>query len=86
MTKEEIRRDLIHQNLEGADNPDIKVVYMYAPTDSSPVTKCVLEVPANVRARFLTTSRIYFGFSSCAVRDHVRVRHCYKCLTFGHVS
>jgi len=86
MTREEVRRDLIHQNLEGKDNPDIKIVYMYAPSESSAVTRCVLEVPADVRARLLTGRRIYLGFSSCAIRDHIRVRHCYRCLTFGHVS
>jgi len=39
-----------------------------------------------VRAKLFSTSRIYLGFSSCAVKDHVRVRHCYKCLAFGHLS
>jgi len=71
MTKDEIRRDLIHQNLDGEENPDIKVVYMYIPIGSSPVTKCVVEVPPNVRAKLLSTSRIYLGFSSCAVKNHV---------------
>jgi len=35
LTREEIKRDLIHQNLQGVDNPDIKVVYMYVPSDSA---------------------------------------------------
>jgi len=86
MTKEEIRRDLIYQNLEGADNPDIKVVYMYTPIGDSPVTRCVVEVPPDVRAKLQSASRIYLGFSSCLFKDHVRVRHCYKCLAFGHLS
>jgi len=51
MTKEEIRRDLIHQNLDGEEDLDIKVVYMYTPNGDSPVTKCVVEVPPNVRAK-----------------------------------
>jgi len=72
MTKDEIRRDLIHQNLDNGENPDIKVVYMYTPIGGSPVTKCIVEVPPNVRAKLLSTSRIYLGFSSCAVKDHVR--------------
>jgi len=86
MTKDEIRRDLIHQNLDGEENPDIKVVYLYTPIGGSSVTRCVIEVPPNVRAKLFSTSRIYLGFSSCAVKDHVRVRHCYKCLAFGHLS
>jgi len=85
-TKDEIRRDLIHQNLEGVDNPDIKVVYMYTPIDGSSVTRCVIEVPPDVRAKLQSATRIYLGFSSCVFKDHVMVRHCYRCLAFGHLS
>jgi len=49
-----------------------------------------IRLPADVRARFLTTGRIYLGFSSCAIKDHVRGEitgeAMYRCLTFGHVS
>jgi len=86
MINDEIRRDLIHHNLESADNPDIKVVYMYTPIDGSPVTRCVVEIPPDVRAKLQSAFRIYLGFSSCVFKDHVRIRHCYKCLALGHLS
>jgi len=86
MTTDEIRQDLISLNLDGTDNPEVKVIYRYAPIEGSSVTRCVLEAPPVARTKFMSASRIYLGFSSCAFKDHVRVRHCYKCLAFGYFA
>lgn len=86
MTKESIREDFINQNMGGEDNLDIKVVLIFRPFNDRQTTRCVLEVPPEVRIKLIEQKRIYLGFSSCTFDDHVRVRHCYKCLSFGHVA
>lgn len=86
MTKESIREDFIRQNLGGVENPEVKVVYLFTPFPNSRFTKCVLEVPPEIRTDLELGSRIYLGFSSCTFKDHVKVKHCYKCLAFGHLA
>lgn len=86
MSKEAIREDFVNQNLQGVDNPDIKVVYQFPPLQNSLFTKCVLEVPHNIRTKLFEVNRIYLGFSACRFKDHVKIKHCYRCLGFGHLS
>lgn len=86
MNPEAIREDFITQNLDGVDNPEVKVVYLFPPFPDSRVTKCVLEVPPDIRTKLNSWSKIYLGFSSCFFRDHVKVKQCYKCLAFGHLA
>lgn len=86
MEKDSIREHFIDQNLGGVENPEVKVVYVFPPFTDSTVTKCVLEVPPDVRTKLLAVSRIYLGFSSCSFKDHVKVKQCYRCLAFGHLA
>ncbi|EFN65037.1 hypothetical protein EAG_01181, partial [Camponotus floridanus] len=40
----------------------------------------------DLRIRILNQARIYLGWSSCRVADHVQILQCYRCLSFGHIA
>lgn len=86
MSSEKIRNELIAQNLNGDNNVDLKVIYIYQPKDNKRYTSCVIEVTPEVQRRLLKNERIYLRFSACNFADHVRVLQCYKCMTFGHIA
>ena len=86
MDKETIRENFIRLNLNGVDDPDAKIIYVFPPFANGSTTKCVLEVPPTIRNKLFEGARIYLGYSSCSFKDHVRIKHCYRCLSFGHLA
>ena len=86
MSSEEIRKELIAQNLDNDNDVHLKVVYIYKPKANKNYTSCVIEVSPGVRMRLLKNEHIYLRFSACKSADYIRVLQCYKCLSFGHIA
>lgn len=86
LTPEEIREDVIAQNLNGDASADLKVVYVYQPKIDKKYTSCVLQVSPNIRRQLLNSGHIYLRYSACRFADHIRILQCFKCLTFGHIA
>jgi len=86
MSPEEIKKELIAQNLNNDKDVELQIIYIYKPKPNKTVTSCVIEVSPEVRKRLLANGRIYLRFSACTFTDHVRVLQCYRCMTFGHIA
>lgn len=86
MTADEIRDELVAQNLTNEYSAHVKVVYTYPVRPKRSTTNCVLEVSPQVRKMLLNGSRIYLRYSACRFADHIWIRQCFKCLTFGHLA
>lgn len=83
--KQHFLRDLVKQNLESTNEGDVKLVYWF-PIKNRRNTSAIIEVSSEIRNRLMSQARVYLGWSSCRVADHVRVLQCYKCLNFGHIA
>lgn len=77
--------DLIKQNLEGIADDAVRLVY-WSPARGQGGPSAVIEVPPDVRGKLLRQGRIYLGWSSCRVMDHLRILQCFRCLGFGHIA
>ena len=85
MPPEEIKTEIIAQNLDDAADQDLKVTNLYKPRNNRRVTSCVLEVSPIIR-RVLLKNGIYLHYITCTFADHVRILQCYRCLAFGHMA
>ena len=47
---------------------------------------CVIEIFLRGRRYLLGCGRVYLGWTSCKVKDFVRVTRCYVCRRYGHTS
>lgn len=64
MTKDEIRSELIAQNLSDAKEAHLGVVYIYPVKQERRTTSCVIEVSPETRKVLIKNGRIYLRFSS----------------------
>jgi len=76
--------DLVRQNLNGLGKEDVRLIYWSIKNQKN--SMAVIEVSPSIRLSLLSQGRIYLGWSSCRVTDHVRVLQCFKCLAFGHIA
>lgn len=86
MSIDEIRENIIAQNLNVNEGNELKIVYLFPPKPERSTTSCVVEVSPSIRKILLKNGRIYIRFSACTFSDYVRILQCYKCLSFGHVA
>ncbi|XP_026686804.1 uncharacterized protein LOC113471673 [Diaphorina citri] len=85
---EEMKRALCEQNrdiISTEAEEGIKPLYVYGKRTTGKVN-CVLEVSPELRKKLIGKQRVYIGWESCRVLDHVRAIFCYKCQKFGHVA
>lgn len=73
------------QNLEEADLGAVKMIYKY-PSRGREFVSHVIETTPELRTKLLLKPRIFVGWASCRISDHVTVLQCFKCLNFGHKS
>lgn len=85
MDKETFIKSLISQNLCGASVEDVKLIYRF-PSGERRNTSVVVEVSPENRRKLLEQGRVYLGWNSCRLADHLRVTQCFECLGFGHIS
>ncbi|KMQ89544.1 putative 50 kda protein in type i retrotransposable element r1dm [Lasius niger] len=78
-------KDLIKQNLEEISDDNVRLVY-WSPAKGRMSPVAVIEISPDTRVRLLNQSRVYLGWSSCRVADHLRILQCFKCLGFGHTA
>lgn len=86
MTAEDIRNELIAQNLEQGTDKDLKVIYIYPAKKNGRYTSCVLEVAPAIRNILLRSGRVFLRYAACNIADYIRILQCYKCLQFGHIA
>lgn len=86
MNAEEIRRELIAQNLSGDAAGSIKVIYIFKPKQNKRTTSCILEVSPAARKAFIKCGRTYLRYSVCSFVDHIRIVQCFRCLSFDHFA
>ena len=86
MTTEEIKKELVAQNLEEDVAEQIKIVYRFKPKQDRRTSSCILEVSPAVRRTLLERGRVYLRYSACSLADHIRIVQCFKCLSFGHFA
>ena len=86
MTTEEIKEELVAQNLDDDVADQIKVVYRFKPKQDKRTSGCILEVSPEVRMTLLERGRVFLRYSACSMADHIRLVQCYKCLSFGHFA
>lgn len=83
--KQQFVENLVKQNLDGTNVADVKLVYWF-PARAQKSGNAVIEVSSSNRSELLNRGRVYLGWTSCRVADHLRITQCFKCLGFGHVS
>ncbi|CAL1672107.1 unnamed protein product [Lasius platythorax] len=86
MCPEDIKRDLMAQNLNGFHNDDVKIIYIYPLKQNRSTTSCVIEVSPAIRRALFNRGRIFLHFLACNFVDHVRILQCFRCLAFGHLA
>lgn len=86
MNADEIRDEIVAQNLNSDLAKDLKVIYTFKAKQDRQTTSCILEVSPAARKALFANGRIYIRYSSCTFADHVRVVQCYRCLSFGHYA
>lgn len=86
MTADEIKNELIAQNLQNTPAKEIKVVYVFKPRPDKRIKSCILEITPYIRKELLNSGRIYLRYTACTLADHVKITQCYRCLTFGHLA
>lgn len=85
MDREAFVSCLISQNLRGLAVEDIKVIYRFS-ANGRKASSIVVEVSPEIRKRLMEQGRVYIGWASCYVSDHLRVTQCFRCLRFGHIA
>lgn len=85
-SNEQFIESLILGNVPDVSNELIKVKYKYPVKTGRDRTSVVIETDADVRARLILTGRVYLGYESCRISDHLQVKQCFKCLKFGHIT
>lgn len=83
--KQQFVENLVKQNLDKTNVADVKLVY-WSSVKAQKSVNAVIEVSSSTRSELLKRGRVYLGWSSCRVSDHLRITQCYKCLGFGHLS
>lgn len=85
LDKQQFISDLVRQNLSGADASSVRLVYWF-PTKAQRSASAIIEVSSTIRTELMSQGRVYLGWSSCRVMDHLHVLQCFKCLGFGHMA
>lgn len=86
MASEEIREELVAQNVDEGCADQLRVVYVFPVRDKRRTKSCIIEVSPAVRKQLMEKARIYLRFSSCPFSDYIRVLQCFRCLAFGHLA
>lgn len=86
MSREALMSSLISQNCDGLPTQDVKLIYLFPNKNRNDSTSAVIEVPSEIRRRMLERGRIYVGWTSCRVADHLRLTQCFRCLSLGHIA
>ena len=86
ITSESMAEEICMRNLKGADPNNIKVVFVYPQLMGRNERNVVIEVAPTVRNDLIRQGRIFLGYGSCRVDDHVGFTQCYKCASFGHIA
>lgn len=64
----------------------VKVVYKVGPKNQ-PTCHWVIEASPKLRETIVKNGdRIYLGWSSCKIIDHIIITRCFKCQRFGHLA
>lgn len=82
---EDTLRDDLTDALLNVNDGDIIVKHKFGPRDKH-YNHWVIEVIPEIRNKLIEQERVYLGWSSCIVRDHIRILRCYKCQKFGHLQ
>ncbi|KAJ8674698.1 hypothetical protein QAD02_010484 [Eretmocerus hayati] len=64
----------------------VTVRFKGRPGQNKETVNWVIGVAPAIRNVLITAGRVYLGYSSCRVNDHISVPTCYKCQAYGHVS
>lgn len=86
MSADEIRSELIAQNLDEYLGRELRMIYIFKPKQNKQTVSCILELQPAARKALLRRERIYLRYASCTFADYVRVVQCYRCLHFGHIA
>lgn len=86
MSAEEVKDELILQNLSNIENIELKVVYIFPTRTGRKTTSCILEISADTRNVLRGKGKLYLRFYSYTMSDDVRVLQCYRYLAFGHLA
>ncbi|CAH1114798.1 unnamed protein product [Psylliodes chrysocephalus] len=78
-------KDELYDALLNVNDGDITVKHKFGPRDKH-CNHWIIEVIPEIRNKLLEKDRVYLGWSSCIVRDHIRILRCYKSQKFGHHS
>lgn len=85
ISKEEIFSAIISQNgddLEEFSNCKFEIKFEKA--DRRGTKFVVAEVEPKLFKKLMELRRVCLGYSSCPIKDRIRVMRCYKCNQFGH--
>lgn len=87
MSHDEIREELIAQNLQGQDTTELRVIYKFPmKNNNSKYTSCVIEVAPAIRGFLMRQGCIYLRYSVCRFADHVWVMQCFRCQAADHLA
>jgi hypothetical protein len=78
---EELVTRLKKQNSCVQENAEIKVVSI---KQNPRGVVCLLEVDQTNHEKLLTAGRVFIGWDSCRVYQHIDILRCFKCSQFGH--
>lgn len=86
MTTDEIKSELIAQNLDEDLGRGLKIVYVFKSKPDKRATSCVVELLPAARRALMGCGRVYLRYAACSFADYIRVVQCYRCLSFGHFA
>jgi hypothetical protein len=81
--KEEFIEKIRMQNDCISDNSEINVVNIKANRRG---VACLIEVDKDTYESLLSVGRVYIGWDSCRVYQHIDILRCFKCNQFGHMA
>lgn len=77
---------IVAGNSLDAGQDDIKLVYRYPVSQHRKGVSCVIKTSAKVRDKLMSSGRVYIEFYSCRIEEHILIKQCYNCLSFGHIA
>ncbi|KOC59850.1 hypothetical protein WH47_10764 [Habropoda laboriosa] len=78
--------EICNRNLNSIPADEIKTIFVYLQIRDRSNRNIVIEVSPAARNQIMSRSRLYIGYGSCRVEDHIRILRCYKCVKHGHTA
>ncbi|XP_071440252.1 uncharacterized protein [Hetaerina americana] len=84
ITEEQLQDCLKNQN-DLTEPALVKPLFRFGKRNEH-VTNWVVELDPESRKVLMTFGKVFIGFNSCKISDHIHITRCFKCQGFGHLA